>query len=339
MLSKRQLVRATAVLLLGLVLINIAVVYLTRNSMPRRVMRHARESQSATVLALGNSLVAAAVDETAFASAAGLPVASDVANLGLGGSAPLEQLLLFRYGIGHGMRPRLVLYGFYDFQLTSPFHFSTADLIGNHAMLYYVEPFYARRFYSLSLHDAFQFRVMRAVPMFADRGAIWAKVELMRRALGQQGLPVQRSNQFGRAGDFSFLESDNAEDFRRLCETSVALPLDRPVSELLRQVRDAGMTVAVVQMPMRGTHRTMFYDTAWWAQYVAHLRNLLAPYGAIYVDASHWIEDDSLFTDPLHLSGQGAIQFSHRLGKLLGPEMTRLSVCPTTPSEARSSSP
>jgi hypothetical protein len=50
----------------------------------------------------------------------------------------------------------------------------------------------------------------------------------------------------------------------------------------------------------------MFYDNAWWAQYVAHVRALLAPYQAIYVDAGQWVPDDSLFADPLHLSEQGA---------------------------------
>jgi hypothetical protein len=51
----------------------------------------------------------------------------------------------------------LVVYGLYDFQLTTPERFTTSALIGNHAMLYYIEPFYARRFYSLSLHDSSSF--------------------------------------------------------------------------------------------------------------------------------------------------------------------------------------
>ena len=59
----------------------------------------------------------------------------------------------------------------------------------------------------------------------------------------------------------------------------MSLPLAPPVSELLRQARDAGLTIAVVEMPMRSAHRTLFYDTTWWAQYVAHVRTLLAPYG------------------------------------------------------------
>jgi hypothetical protein len=325
MLTKRQLALAAAILLASLLAMNLAVIYLTRNSVPRRVMRHARESQPAAVLALGNSLVAAGFDEAAFDAGATLSPPHGAANLGLGASSPVEQLLLFRYALSHGMRPRLVVYGFYDFQLTAPNQFTTSDLIGNHAMLYYVEPFYARHFYSLSFHDALQFRAMQAVPMLADRGAIWAKVEILRRAFAQEGMPPERSNRLGRAADFSLLESDHPEDFRRQCEASMNLPLAPPVSELFREARDAGVTIAVVEMPMRQAHRRLFYDTDWWPQYVSHVRGLLAPYRVTYVDASHWIQDDSLFDDPLHLSARGAAQFSQRLGSLLGPGPTDLS--------------
>jgi len=339
MLTKRQLVLTAAVLVTGLLAMNLAIVYLTRNSVPRQVMRHARERQSASILALGNSLVAAGLDEAAFATGASLSPDRGVANLGLGSSAPVEQLLLFRYALAHGVRARLVVYGFFDLQLTAPNQFTTSDLIGNHAMLYYLEPFYARRFYSLSLHDVFEFRAMQAIPMFVERGAIWAKVEILRRAFAQQGMPPERTNRFGRAADFSLLESDNPNNFHRQCEASLSLPLAPPVSELLRQARDAGLTIAVIEMPMPGAHRTLFYDTVWWSQYVLHIRNLLAPYHVIYVDASSWIQDDSLFDDPLHLSARGAAQFSQRLGRLLGPNSANLSAHSAAASVPRSSRP
>jgi hypothetical protein len=336
---KRQIVLTAAVLLLALAAMNLSIVYLTRNSMPRRAMRHARESQSASVLALGNSLVAAGFDETAFDRGAGLSFPDGAANLGIGATTPVEHFLLFRYARAHGMRPRLVLYGFYDFQLTAPIQLTTSDVIGNHAMLYYLEPFYARRFYSLSLHDAFQFRTMHGIPMFAERGAIWAKIEFLRRAISQQGMPPERTTRLGRAADFSLLESANAEDFRRQCEASLNLPLAPPVSEMLRQAYDAGLTIAVVEMPMRQAHRKLFYDTTWWPLYVEHIRNLLAPYHVIYVDASGWFQDDSPFDDPLHLSAGGAAQFSRRLGSLLKPNFQNLSAHSAAASEPGSSRP
>jgi hypothetical protein len=334
MLTKRQLILTSAVLLASLLVMNLAVVYLTRNSVPRRVMRHARESRSASVLALGNSLIAAGFDEGAFDTGALLSPPRGASNLGLGSSLPVEQLLLLRYAIAHGIRPRLVVYGFYDFQLTATNQLTTGELIGNHAMLYYVEPFYARRFYSLSLHDASQFRAMHAIPMLADRGAVWAKVEILRRAFAQQGMPAEGINRFGRVSDFSLLESDNSEDFQRQCEGSLNLQLAPPVKELIHEAHDAGVTIAIVEMPMRGAHRKLFYDTACWPRYVAHVRNMLVSYDVVYVDASNWIQDDSLFADPLHLSPTGAAQFSKRLGSLFGASSPNLSVHPAVASGA-----
>jgi hypothetical protein len=319
MLTKRQLVLSVSVLVAGLVAMNLVIAFLTRNSVPRRVMQHARQSRSASVIALGNSLVASGFDEAAFNSGAGISAPQGSSNLGLGASSPVEQLLLFRYALSHGVHPGLVVYGFYDFQLTNHVQFTTGDLIGNHAMLYYVEPFYGRRFYSLSLHDSLQFPAMHAIPMFADRGALWAKIEILRRGIAEQGMPAERTSRMGRAADFSLLEAADEKDFRLQCEASMNLPLSPSVNELLRQAHGLGLTIAVVEMPMRGQHRRLFYDTPWWSQYNTHIRSLLAPFNVIYVDASDWIRDDTLFEDPLHLSAPGAAQFSQRLGSFLAP--------------------
>jgi hypothetical protein len=188
-------------------------------------------------------------------------------------------------------------------------------------MLYYLEPRFARRFYALSLHDSAEFRAMRGVPMLEERGAVWAKVEILRRAKGQQGMPVQRSNQFGRASDFSLLESASPEKFRSECEVFAHAPLSSPVDELLREAHDAGITIAVVEMPMTAEHRRRFYETSCWPEYVGHVRTLMNPYNVVFVDSSDWVENDSLFQDALHLSGRGAAQFTERLGRLLGPKL------------------
>jgi hypothetical protein len=320
MLTRRQLGMTAAVLAVFLLAMNLGIAYLTRKSVPRRVLRHALNSRAARVLALGNSLMAAGFDESVFDSSAGLTAPEGAVNLSLGASSPVEQLLLFRYGLAHGIRPRLLVYGFYDLQLSQPTRFSAGDMIGNHAILYYLEPIYARRFYSLSKHDSLQFSAMHNVPMFADRGAIWAKVEVLRRSMAQQGMPVQNTNKFGRAADFSLLEPANADRFRRECEAAIQLPLASPVRELLHQAHEANIAIAVIEMPMRQSHRNLFYYTQSWREYVAHLRELLDPYNVTFVDASDWMKDDSLFTDSLHLSTMGAVILSQRIGKLLGPE-------------------
>lgn len=97
------------------------------------------------------------------------------------------------------------------------------------------------------------------------------------------------------------------------------------------------LTSAVVEMPMYQADRKLFYDTMWWLRYVAHVRNLLAPYHGNYVDATNWIQEQSLFDDLLHLSGKGAGQFSQRLGSQLGPNTAILSTRPAAASVPGSS--
>jgi hypothetical protein len=317
MITRRQL-GWTAFILAGFLLaMNFGVAYLTRNSVPRRVMRHASDSQPARVIALGNSLMAAGFEEPVFDSAAGLTAQEGAVNLSLGASSPVEQLLLLRYALAHGIRPHTLIYGFYDLQLSQPVEFSANDMIGNHAMLYYLEPIYARQFYSLSARDSLQFKALHNVPMFADRGAIWSKVEILRRSMAQQGMPQQNTNQFGKAADFSLLEPASADAFRKDCEATQQLPLAPPVAELIRQAHEANMDIVLVEMPMRQSHRAQFYETKWWTDYMSHVRDLLQPYHVTFVDAGDWAADDSLFDDPLHLSQRGARLFSQRMGELL----------------------
>jgi hypothetical protein len=325
MVTRRQL-GWTAFILAGCLLaMNFIFAYLTRNSVPRRVMRHALESQPARVLALGNSLMAAGFDETVFDSAAGMTASKGAVNLSLGASSPVEQLLLLRYALAHGIRPHLLMYGYYDLQLSEPVQFSANDMIGNHAMLYYLEPMYARQFYSLSARDSLQFSALHTVPMFADRGAIWSKVEILRRSMAQQGMPQENTNEFGRAADFSLLEPANADAFRKDSEAAMQAPLAPAVAELFRQAHEAGMDIVLVEMPMRRSHRAQFYETKWWNDYTAHIRELLRPYNVTFVDASAWAAEDSLFADPLHLSRQGAVLFSRRIGELLSHKTAQIA--------------
>jgi hypothetical protein len=288
-------------------------------------MHHALESQSARVLALGNSLMAAGFEEPVFDSAAALPTREGAVNLSLGASSPVEQLLLLRYALAHGIRPRVLIYGFYDLQLSEPVQFSANDMIGNHALLYYLEPSYARQFYSLSAHDSLEFSVFHSIPMFEDRGAVWSKVEILRRSMAQQGLAQQTTNQFGRAADFSLLEPASTDAFRQDSEAAAQLPLAPPVAELFRQAHEASIDVVLVEMPMRTSHRSRFYETKEWNDYTSHVQELLRPYSVKFVDASSWAADDSLFEDPLHLSQRGATIFSQRIGELLSAKPAQVA--------------
>jgi hypothetical protein len=320
LLSKYRLFSMLCVFGIALIAINAAVAVLTRNSLPRRVMARARQAKNASVIAIGNSLTAAGFDESAFDSGFGAEREKGSVNAGLGASSPVEQLLLFRYALAQGMQPRMLVYGFYDLQLTEPLKFATRDFIGNRDMLYYVEPEYGLRFYQLSWRDRAEFEAMRHFPMMVDRSAIWAKVELLRRRLARTGMRAEEVNRFGRAGDFTLLESSDTAEFVRKCDVGTQEDLSEPVHELIQEAKEARIKVVFVEMPMTPRHLRFFYDTRAWEQYRAHLSSLLAQQGVIYIDASRWMAGEQMFADPLHLTEAGAAQFSERLGKLLRPQ-------------------
>jgi hypothetical protein len=314
---KRIFLLALAGILLLLIALDRAVARSSQNTVPRALMARVRESTDAKALALGNSLVGVGFIETSFDAGWDSDGRMRSINLGMGGSSAVEQLLMLRYALRQGIQPRVVVFGFFDFQLTHPLEYSTGDLIGNRAMLYYLEPEYARTLYHLSLHDRAEFEFMRHFELFADRGQVWQRVELFRRALGQQGMPAEKTNSMGRAVDFAMLEYPSAPAFVAECGRASRNPLIPSVDEIALQASAAGSKVYFVEMPMPPEHVQLFYDQPEWAGYRAHLQDMLGGLGATYVDASHWIPEETAFADPLHLTYEGAQQFSRRLGEYL----------------------
>lgn len=291
---------------------NIAVMALARNSNPRQLLRK-DAPPPATHLFFGNSTTAAGFDEHAFAQAYGdcRPL-----NLGIGSTSPVEHYLLFR---SWSSRSGVVVgYGFFDLQLTDVPEGSWGSLIGNRAMAYYIEPELA---VSLYAHDsvvrAATMRLVGRVPMLVERLTVWAKVERVRRRLGEIGFPQAARNQFGRVDDFTQLELDEGE-FRRRCAEAVELsrPLSVPVARMLSETISNGGQFVFVEMPMPAEHRSRYYSCPEWQTYRNYLRVMIARAKGRYVAAADWILDIG-FSDPLHLNESGAREFSQRLAREL----------------------
>jgi hypothetical protein len=328
--SKRKVLLALAGLLLLLFALNETVARSARDTFPRQLMARVRESPGAGVVALGNSLVGVGFDESAFDEGIGLNEQQGI-NLGLGNSTPVEHLMLLRYALYNGEHPRMLIYGFFDFQLTHPAEFATSDFIGNRAMLYYVEPEYARRFYHLSLHDRIEFEIMRRFPLFVDRSVTWERVELFRRKLEQQGMPPEKTNAMGRVNDFSLLEYPSRPAFIEECGRASRRDLIPSVQEIIRQGGTAGMKVVFVEMPLPPAHVQSFYDTAAWDEYRSHVQSMLVGAGAQFIDASHMMPNESMFADPLHMTYEASKEFSRRVGESLRVEQQQEAIAAPEP--------
>jgi hypothetical protein len=313
-LNKRHFFLALFVLGLCLVAADFVIAFLTRNSIPRRYMALAENSRQASVAVFGNSLLVVGFDTAEFDSALHLnEPGRGTVNLAMGSTTPVEHLLFLRYALAQGIRPKLTIYGFLDLQLAQPISLSNKEIIGNHDVLYYLEPEYARQFYHLSPKDSLEFEVMRRFSMLADRSAVWVKVERLRRQIGAQGMPHEETNRFGRTNDFNLLEADNAATFAEQADAAARAPLIPVAEEILKQASQSGAKVIFVEMPMPSRHRRLFYNTDSWRKYRGHASSLVEAHGATYIDGSQWVTDDSLFADHIHLNPSGATVFTRKL--------------------------
>ncbi len=306
---------------------NAMIARLMQHTVSRRILADARNSGAAQTIALGNSLVRSGFSAQEFAAVQQSSGPQSAAlNMAMGASTPAEHLLLLRAALRTDDHARALLYGFYDFQLTDPVLFTFRDMIGNHDLLYFDEPEFARRYYSMSRYDAAGFEIARHFPLLAERGAVWAKVEQLRRSISQQGMPKQATNQFGRVADFTLLEADSQDEFVKHCQRASNEQLNAPVSEIIREAQERQLRVVFVLMPLPPKHVQTFYETRAWQEYQCHLRELLAKRNVAVVDASRWFPDANKFGDALHLNEEGAKEFSQRLGALCG-NVHQANVC------------
>lgn len=297
---------------------NWAVGRASTNSVPRQIMRSINAAGPLIdVLGAGNSLMAAGFDEAVINDVFQKAGRSAVTvNGALGSSTLIEQLALTRLALQRHTVRNLV-YGFFDQQMATEPPLSNSDLIGNHAMLYYQEPQLTLRYARFSWLDRIEFQTYRCCALLQERGTIWAKVEKMRRAMEQVGMPSQENNRFGRRADFNLLESGTAEQFANRCREVLRSGdfLSPAIQELFREARAHGSRITVVEMPMHPLHVQRFYDQPAWDEFRIRNRAAVDREGGVYINASRWIPQESDFQDHLHLATSGAARFSRMLAE------------------------
>jgi len=308
----RSFLAQIGVWVVALAAINVLIARLTVNALPRQIVRAIDRADRVTDVVAGNSVMVAAIDAAAFASATPNRRVLDVA---LGSTSPIEHDLLVRRAMR--LAPERVIYGFFDTQVTRPMPNGLTDLKGTRAMVFYVDREQAIRLLAGDGPPAWQMRAASLVPMFVERAALWGTVERLRRSLAAIGSPPQTAGRFGRTADFAGLEDDPAA-FRAYCASAVAngTPLLRAVSDMLDAIRGGRAQPIAVLAPMTARHRRTYYDTPEWRAYLAHVRAELAIGGATYIDASSWIADAD-FEDAVHVGARGAVTFTRRLAAAL----------------------
>lgn len=295
-----------------LAIANIGISRLAHNSLPRQLLAQAERADPSTDLFLGNSTMACAVDEVAFAESA--PGRRPL-NLGLGATGPVEHFLIYRRQEKHA--GAAIYYGHFDRQLTEPATAQPDTLIGNRALAYYVDPSQAYKFYAGdSDFRTFRFHLAGFFPAYIERSAVWGRVEKVRRSLGRIGLPEQEETRFGRVADFDSLMTSST-DFSLDCLRAVhdRASLSPPILEILDVARMRRVAVYFVEMPMPSAHRRSHNSSEEWVLYRKYLSELMRDSGVIDIPAGDWVSDAG-FADAIHMNEIGARTFSSKLGDM-----------------------
>ena len=312
-MKTQSLSRQIALVLCVFLAFNLFLKIAGRNSPPRHLLRDLSHAPHFDIVFLGNSLMAAGMNTKAFHQEEhkrGLQ--SELFNMALGATSPLEHLILLKRTVDKQSHFQTLVYGFFDMQLTEPV---PPLLEGNRGMSYYTDPVTVARYYAKNQLESAGIIAQGKIPYLTERSTLWSKVELVRRKIGQYGMPPANTNSFGRVGDFTALEASSTEQFRKECHEAVTknLPLDAPVLGLIQLARKSATHIVIVEMPMPSRHRNLFYLNSDWDNYRSHVKNLTALNGAVFLDASSWLDDDNQFADALHLNAAGADIFSRRL--------------------------
>jgi hypothetical protein len=316
----RAVLIAVAITVATIIVVDVSVQRMTMNTVPKQTIRRIVSAPwNIDALGIGNSLMAAGFDPgTVERNSREVGRHWVAVNGGLGASGVIEHLALTRLALQHHV-VHTVIYGFFDQQMSSGGVDKNSDLIGNRAILYYLEPELTLEYARFDWRDRISFEVCRYSPLLRERGSLWAKIEKFRRTMGSLGLRAQETDQFGQKTDFALLESSDYKSFARECERVIQSGqfLSAPVQALLQQARDNGARVIVVEMPMHPSHLKRFYDQRIWEEFRSDTRLAVGENGATYLNASAWIPDAGLFSDNLHLSQEGAQRFSQMLTKYL----------------------
>jgi hypothetical protein len=212
---------------------------------------------------------------------------------------------MYRLAI-HTSTPRIVVIGFFDFQLTHRERLQVSDLVGNRALSFdpAVQTADVQTIYRFNPLEEIKFRLFRTLPCLAYRSNAWQYIEVLRRKLAAVGMPNEGgNNEFGRIADFSALEASSVSNFEAEAKNFVNRPDQlNPANELiLDQARARGIPVIFLLMPISPYHRSVYYGDSAWGAYLVSLRSLLASKGGTLVDGSSWFPDENNFADRLHL--------------------------------------
>ena len=281
-----------------------------------KVIADIGRSHGDCIVGIGNSVMAYAFVPEVFNDVArNLGLSCAGLNASMGGADVVEQLLLMREALRSNPHPKMIVYGFFDLQLSEKPTNAIQDLVSVRNVGLVLEPQLASRYYEMPLGPRIELSILRHFPIFVFRGHAYKMVTELRERLQRIGLPPEEQRPKDRFVELLLPPSV----FTKTLETygTVQPIFSRPVRELLNQAKQTGARVVLVSMPLPPSHITTYYSTPEWASYKERVQHALSQEGIEFLDGSQWEPDARDYLDSVHLNEEGSKQFTSHLAQCL----------------------
>jgi hypothetical protein len=329
-ISRRPLLVPLAVLLTGLVAINVAFAwYGHRHFLPEQKLAAALEQGPGCVVFTGDSRTSALLDTAAVHKAlARSGVDACVADLTLGGVGIPGHTALVRRYLAEGGRPRAVVLGFGGAGLLRPLTPpDPGDLAGSGTVsMLWATPadIFATYPDGRSIREwdqRFRFALAASLPMGVYEARLWEAVQQVQDRF--TGKPSGPSNEFGAIADMEAAAAQLTDI------SSDRLGASRPSSgsinwlaeqdpffvSLSNELEAARVPLVLVQVPMPSSYRQALASSPVMASYRAYVAQAFR-----FIDLSDGTGlTDADFPDNLHVSRDAASGVSAALGGKLAP--------------------
>jgi len=298
-----------------------------RHFVPEQQMQTALTAGDGCILILGDSRMAAGLDQPALHQALGRRGADRcVADLAIGATDVSGAFLAARRYVSAGRRPVLAVVAKVEDSLLDPDATGPRMMVGNNAIhLVWTTPgdvFAEVRGFPFAsvaaFDDGLRFLIARGTALGRYQSLVSLRAQRLQDAL--TGADRGAQNRFGQFNDMAALERDMQERADARLAAATHEPGGRSVwfDRLGDLLRLSGTRVVVVELPMPSAYRRRISDTAPAIAYRRAFTAALRARGAAYIDLARapWV-DDALFADALHLNARGAAQLSRDLGDRL----------------------
>lgn len=308
-MRSRPLLPIAACALAALLIGNLLLVHWSRRFAFRRVLDDIQASRHPDLLFVGNSLLQGHIDTLALNRGAAQTFTP--LNISLGATDAHDLALITLYALRQHPGIHTMVVGFYDYQLTEQTPVTPYELTANHGIAFdrRIPPAEVTSIYGFNRVQTAEFFLFRSFPMAADRLNVWKYAELLRRSMGNMGMPPPKSKQ-------GFWMIHPAEYYVQQPQLFLNDPthFNTCYERIFSQASANRVHIILVLMPISPLHHDVFYAHDHWRTYQEGLEELAHKRRFDFIDASDWMPESNDFQDALHMTPSVTAEFSRHLG-------------------------